>query len=318
MSHGGAPIEPQIPSMAKSPDKTLEPPARRPDKPREELVLPDESDQIISDLRSQLRSLQDELEVYKHEDPTTAGGAGIPGEPPPGGAAGAVPELQWRDDFAPHVVARLQGPAEELTARLERVIAQVEDPALREELERCRQTAFYLFDTFRQIGDHHRLLLESIAEDHDRISMATLRAGLEAELAALGADVPLEFGEGLPEDAAAISATVPLIGKTVARIATQLIGALIRVEVAREVSSNGPTGDAICMTITCAGQREGLDAVQDASQIVFSPGVSAITVVDWLYMEKIVELQGGSLTLYHEQGKARGFRVRLPYPPGAR
>ena len=130
-SRVGAPVEPQFPSMAKSPDKTLEPPARQPDQPREDLVLPDESDQIISDLRSQLQSLQDQLEVYKHEE--QPGGGGSPGEPPSGGAAGAVPELQWKDDFAPHVVARLQGPAEELPARLERVIAPVEAPALREE-----------------------------------------------------------------------------------------------------------------------------------------------------------------------------------------
>jgi len=285
-----------------------------------EVVLPDESDRIIADLRSQLRSLQSQLSVYQKDQR----GSALPaaegaGAGPPAAEAGHPPRAQWSDEWAPQVADRLRAPAHDLTERLERVIAQVQDPALRDELEHCLQTAFYLFATFRHISENHRLLLESLEQDRGRIGIAALREALQAELAAQGsAAIPDVAGHSGDQDLSLAAAT-PAVAATVARIAAELIGQVIRVTVESESgrSPRAPRG-TVCITVACAGARRELNALDNAAQLIFKPGVSAVTVVDWLYMEKIVELQGGTLRLYHRGDRTAGFQLRLPASgPGA-
>jgi hypothetical protein len=50
----------------------------------------------------------------------------------------------------------------------------------------------------------------------------------------------------------------------------------------------------------------------DVSGVVFRPGVRATSVVDVLYIEKIIELQGGKLSFYREGGQVMGFEVLWP------
>jgi hypothetical protein len=286
----------------------------------QELVLPDESDRIIADLRTQLRLLQGQLAVYRqdgHKDsqpiPATAAGAG--GQPP-SHPEGDAARQSWSDEWAPRLADRLREPAQDLTARLERVIEQVQDPALRDELEHCLQTAFYLFATFRHISDNHRLLLESLESARPRIGVEALREGLQNELNSQGnSTVPDLAGAG-GNPLLSLSAAAPAVAATVARIAGELIGQVIRVTMEPESgrTSRAPR-DTICITIACAGTRRELTSVDNISQLIFRPDVSAVTVVDWLYMEKIVELQGGTLRLYHRGDRAAGFQLRLPAEP---
>jgi hypothetical protein len=292
--------------------------------PGQELVLPDESDRMIADLRSQLRSLQGQLASYQQDGqkespkeeranpPAPASAAGAGGQPPIATDGGA-PKQSWSDEWAPQLADRLRAPAQDLTARLERVIAQVQDPVLRDDLEHCLQTAFYLFATFRHISDNHRLLLGSLEQEQARIGLAALRDALQKELSAQGSStVPDVAGEGANQGFR-VSPAAPAVAATVARIAAELIGEVIRVTVESE-SGRSPRAprDTICITIACAGTRRELTSVESASDLIFKPDVSAVTVVDWLYMEKIVELQGGTLRLYHRGDRAAGFQLRLP------
>jgi len=296
--------------MTKQADKTGPSPSTA---TAEELVLPDESDRIISDLRSQLDSLQQQLSIYRKEGapgPKSAAGAG--GRPPAAGAPDAKGR-DWSGEWAPEVADRLRGPAQDLTSRLERLIDQVQDPGLRQELELCLETAFYLFATFRHISDNHRLLMQSLEEEKAPLDLGALRDRLRAELGAQGMAVTPEtegnwsqFSSNLPQSLVSVTTTV-------ARIAAELVGKVIRVTLTCERALGGRAPrDGICITVACAGARDDLRTMDNAAQLVFKPGVSAITVVDWLYMEKIVELQGGSLRLYHRGDRAAGFQVRIP------
>jgi len=56
---------------------------------------------------------------------------------------------------------------------------------------------------------------------------------------------------------------------------------------------------------------------EEVSAFALRRGVTANTVVDLLYAEKIVELQGGQFAFDRRKGKVHGFRIHLPYelPP---
>jgi hypothetical protein len=57
---------------------------------------------------------------------------------------------------------------------------------------------------------------------------------------------------------------------------------------------------------------ERLQDANDVSSIAFRPGATAEAVVDLLYVEKIVELQGGALAFHQRDGQVYGFELRLP------
>ncbi|MEE8394424.1 MAG: hypothetical protein V3S29_00100, partial [bacterium] len=82
--------------MAKDPtevvDKTV---------PAEELVLRDESDEIIDDLKGQLAGLRGQLAAFKNAGGDDAGDSGRLAR-------------AWNAGLAPHLATRLQVPAQEL------------------------------------------------------------------------------------------------------------------------------------------------------------------------------------------------------------
>ena len=281
-----------------------------------ELVLPDESDRIIADLRTQLHSLQQELSTYRRDEagsaagaPMAASGAGAP--PPMASAPGQA--RSWSDEWAPEIAARLNAPAQDLTQRLERVIAQVQDPALRGELETCLETAFYLFATFRHIADNQSILLSSLEQSHGVIELGDLRDRIQSALAAQGMSTAPDTTGDWPGALSGVPESIVTVVATVARIAQELVGRVIRVTLhVEQAQTRSAATDGVCITIACARANGDMKAMDSAAQLVFKPGVSAITVVDWLYMEKVVELKGGSLRLYHRGDRAAGFQVRVP------
>jgi hypothetical protein len=58
----------------------------------------------------------------------------------------------------------------------------------------------------------------------------------------------------------------------------------------------------------------GVDG-DEVSGVVFRPGVRAASVVDVLYVEKLIELQGGRLSFHREAGQVLGFEVLWPLEP---
>lgn len=304
--------------MAKDPSQTEE-------KTREGegVVLRDESDEIIDNLKSQLSSLQSQLDAYKTvEHAPGASGAGDGGQ-----------DLlnSWSASLTPHLASRLQLPAEELTSRLDRLIEQAEEPELREELERCRDLAFFFYETFHKISNNHRLLTESLTSPKLEVEMADFCRLLEHPLPQQGTPVPVHRQPGLPRRMTFASRSAVTVVKALAELAATLFGKELQIEVghaapreadleteAADPDSTDPeTVELTLRVYTDAGGTDA-DVGEEVSVFAMRRGITANTVVDLLYVEKIIELQGGSFAFDRRGGKVHGFVVRLPsaLPPG--
>ena len=122
--------------------------------------------------------------------------------------------------------------------------------------------------------------------------------------------VPVTLDDALGAGSAGLPQTVLMVTKTLAHVAGQLIGEVESIRA--EFDDAGESGGSVRLTIACGAKREGLENLDHPAQVVFKPGVSALTVVDWLYMEKIIELQGGKVEIHHDGGRAAGFLIVLP------
>ena len=287
--------------MAKDPSETKE-------KTREgeEVVLRDESDEIIDNLKSQLSSLQSQLDAYK----TVKRAPGASGT----GDGGHELLNSWNASLTPHLASRLQLPAEELTHRLERLIEQVGDPELREELERCRDLAFFFYETFHKISNNHRLLTESLTAPKVEVEMADFCRLLEHPLTQEGTPVPVHRQPGLPRRMTFASRSAVTVVKALAELAATLFGRDLQIEVGHAAPE---AAELTLRVYTDAGGTEA-EVGEEVSVFAMRRGITANTVVDLLYVEKIIELQGGSFSFDRRGGKVHGFVVRLPgvLPPG--
>lgn len=278
----------------------------------EGVLLRDESDAIIDNLKRQLEALQGELAGYKSAE---AGGRG--GAPPPPPRPPVDDDLAtWNAALTPHLTRRLQAPAAELTARLERIIEQVDDPDLREELERCRETAFYLFDTFRQISDNHRQLTDSLDDERRVVALADLCRMLEHSRGDAATPLPVAPAVGMPRMLALRSQSLLTISGKLARLAADVRGIGprgegLRIELEFHGAPDAPDAELELRMLTKEAW-EPLRDTQDVSSVAFRAGATAESVVNLLYVEKIVQLQGGTLAFHVEAGDVHGFTVRVP------
>ncbi len=324
--------------------------------PTEEVVLRDESDAIIDNLKRQLQSLQQELaqtqragsgrsSTARAAGPGAAGGgSGVAGgsasaavgsaSAASGGAGAALGGADavgsgtragptrgemmehWNASLTPHLAARLQAPAEELTQRLTRLMEQVSDPELRAELELCRDTAFFISSTFERIRDNHQLLTESLIDEKEDLSAAEFGARLTDSLRRRGGPVPalngLEAGAAADGERLLVSPkSVGTVLLTLAQLAGTMFGTPARVA-ASLVSAEGGAPASLRLTVTTPQTWPGMEKHQEVSAVIFRPGVRANSIVDLLYVEKIVELQGGSIGFNREQGQVHGFEILWP------
>jgi len=277
-------------------DPTVKPSTQAP-----ELVLRDESDEIIDDLKAKLNALQGQLEGLK------AGG----GEPP-------TPEEQahqemlghWHAGLTPHLASRLEVPAEELTEKLESLLPRISDPQLRQELEEARDQAFFLYDTFRKINDHHEALTDSLTARPEALSPQQLQHLLEDGGPA--GILPVELDAGLGSKLWLAGSAVSTIVRALVQLGQDIGGSNFGVQLSQAQSEEGP---ALRLSIKGQTPWPGMEDATEVSAFVFRPGVTAETVVDLLYVEKIIEIQGGGLSLHREGHQVTGFEVLLPCPP---
>ena len=274
----------------------------------EDVVLRDESDEIIDNLKSQLRSLQGQLDAYKSTE-TGAGG----GEPPEEEIVQA-----WSTGLAPHLASKLQFPAEELTGRLERLIDQVDDSDLRHELERCRDLAYFLFETFRRIGSTHRLLTESLTAPRVTVETTEFCKVMETISPAAGASLPVNQESTLPTRIHFASRSAVTVMKALAELATAIFGKDLRLSVGNLAPGEAGPGEPGYLTLQLYSENSWSDVPEgdDVSMFAMRQGITANTIVDLLYVEKIIEIQGGDFAFHRSGGKVYGFRLRFPIEPG--
>ncbi len=298
--------------MAKQPsDVTDKPePASRAEA-TEEVVLRDESDEIIDNLKSQLGELQSQLDGYRSAERERSAGAG-------GGSGGDGQNEEllaaWNASLAPHLASRLREPAEELTSRLDRLIEQAGDPELRRELERCRELAYFFYETFQRISDNHQLLTESLTAPPTEMEVAEFCRLIEHTLPNSETPLPVEKLPGAPRRVVFSSRAGVSVIRALVGLAATLFGKELRIQVgAAGVTKGGEEARFLQFRIfsESAGAEAGKD--EEVSTFAMRRGINANTVVDLLYVEKIVELQDGLFSFYRREGKVFGFDVRLPY-----
>ncbi|HUJ74987.1 MAG TPA: hypothetical protein VL359_09020, partial [bacterium] len=99
---------------------------------------------------------------------------------------------------------------------------------------------------------------------------------------------------------------------TVLAILTELAGTVFGGKAQASVSlQRGPGAPSLRMRVTTGSAWEGLQG-DDVSAVAFRSGVRAGSVVDLLYVQKIVELQGGSLGFHRREGQVYGFELHWP------
>ena len=280
----------------------------------EGVVLRDESDEIIDTLKRQLENLQGQLAAYRA--PPGAPGAERP--PPPGGGLGAKdPQLAaaLEEGLTPHIASRLRLPAEELTARLSRLIERVDDPELRQELEHCRDTAHFLFETFQKISSNHARLTESLVAAKSQVEITEFCRLLEHVLPEQRTPVPLQMVSEVPRRIVFSSQSALAVVRTLAELVRTFSGENPRIEVSRaeEPPGPGPARDALVIRILSESPWAEGGHPGEVSTFAFRRGITAGPVVDLLYAEKIIELQGGRLGFYRSGEKVQGVEVWLPY-----
>lgn len=299
--------------MSNKPSPRVELQDEQADQPedQEEVLLRDESDEIIDTLKQRLRNLEAQLAHYRGDEGAPGGpGAGEPAgrERPPGG---------WGGELVPHIAARLQVPAEELTGRLDALIERTDDPALRAELEHCRDTAFFLFDTFREISDKHAELTESLAVNPEHLEVPDFLARLEAALTERRLPVSLRGGADLPPQRVLAAPSVITVLTTLAAVGSELLGETARIELAPAEGEPAPGAERVPLRLRITGEQvwEGLAEDDQVTSVAIRAGMRSAAVVDLLYVEKIIEMQGGAVGFYRDQGQVHGFEVLLPAAP---
>ncbi|MCZ6728158.1 MAG: hypothetical protein O7C61_00475 [SAR324 cluster bacterium] len=276
-------------------------------RPGEGVVLRDESDEIIDNLKTQLASLQSQLDTYQSEEraPAEAGSGG--------GAHGTI-GADWGSAITPHLAFRMQLPAEELTRRLDKLIDQISEPELKEELVRCRDLAFFFYETFNKISTNHRLLTESLTAPKIEVELKDFCKVLEHVLPSLGTPLPVHRQANLPRRMTFASRSAAAVVQALAELAERIFGRDLRIEV-------GPTkedaGGRPCLCLRVLSDTAGEEAEEGEEVSVFAMrrGITAGTIVDLLYAEKIVELQDGRFAFYRRDGKVHGFEIELPFDP---
>ena len=277
----------------------------------EEVMLRDESDEIIDNLKNQLRSLQSQLDSYKSVEARPTGEVG-------GGGAGAPPDdnlvQAWSAGLAPHVASKLQMPAEELTGRLERLIDQADDSDLRGELEKCRDLAYFLFETFRRISSSHRLLTESLTSPRVTVETRDFCHLMETISPAAGAALPVIQEPGVPQRIHFASRSAVTIMNALAELATTIFGPALKLSVGSLLPGEAGADEPGYLVLKLYSESAWSDVPEeeDVSTFAMRQGISANTIVDLLYVEKIIELQAGDFSFHRSGGKVYGFSVKLP------
>jgi len=260
------------------------------------VLLRDESDEIIDNLKAQLAALRGQVNRLEAD----------------GGQDDVARARRFESGMAPHIASRLSIPAGELTERLERIIADVNDDSLRAELEQCRDTAFFLFDTFQHITDRHQDLTDSLSARDELLAMDAFVRQMEDALHARNLPLTVEADKALPGELRVSARSVVTVLSTLADLTGEIFAKPQKVALTHHT---GEDGAGIELVLDSMQAKAGLENEQEITSGVIRSGVRSRAVVDLLYVEKIIEMRGGRLSFFRVDGMARGFRVFLPFAP---
>lgn len=269
-------------------------------RPRE-VVLRDESDAIIDTLKRRLESLQRQMARYQGDKAGRAADRE---------AQGGTLDIK----LTPHIASRMEIPAEELGARLQRLIGQIADPELKSELEHCRETAFFLFDTFRRIREKHEDLIGSLTADSLVMKATEFSRRLETSLHERRLPVQVSSVSPLPHRLALSPQSVITVLATLADLAVAICGQPSQIAISCPELDAAVEGEEtrLCLQITSNQAWRGIEGQEAISSVAIRSRIRSSAIVDLLYVEKIIEVRGGSLQFFKRQGQVYGFEVFIP------
>lgn len=269
-------------------------------RPRE-VVLRDESDAIIDTLKRRLESLQRQMARYQGDKAGRAADRE---------AQGGTLDIK----LTPHIASRMEIPAEELGARLQRLIGQIADPELKSELEHCRETAFFLFDTFRRIREKHEDLIGSLTADSLVMKATEFSRRLETSLHERRLPVQVSSVSPLPYRLALSPQAVITVLATLADLAVAICGQPSQIAISCPELDAAVEGEEtrLCLQITSNQAWRGIEGQEAISSVAIRSRIRSSAIVDLLYVEKIIEVRGGSLQFFKRQGQVYGFEVFIP------
>lgn len=261
----------------------------------------DESDAIIDTLKRRLESLQRQMARYQGDKAGRAADRE---------AQGGTLDIK----LTPHIASRMEIPAEELGARLQRLIGQIADPELKSELEHCRETAFFLFDTFRRIREKHEDLIGSLTADSLVMKATEFSRRLETSLHERRLPVQVSSVSPLPYRLALSPQAVITVLATLADLAVAICGQPSQIAISCPELDAAVEGEEtrLCLQITSNQAWRGIEGQEAISSVAIRSRIRSSAIVDLLYVEKIIEVRGGSLQFFKRQGQVYGFEVFIP------
>lgn len=269
-----------------------------------EVLLRDESDEIIDNLKEQLQALQGQLAKFNDK------------KPPETSKSPESSEIETRlqAGLTPHIASRLQIPAEELSQRLERLMDKVSEPELRDELEKSHDTALFLYDTFKRISEKHEDLTQSLTDESLVMDGGTFVGQLQESMNQHNLPVQVQEKGALPERMLLPPRSVITVLTTLTNLAVDLFGHAAQLQLSCPGLESANPGDTMGLWLRISSDRAlpGMDDEEEVTSLAIRSGVRSHAVVDLLYVEKIIEMRGGSLGFHRKAGKTHGFEVMIP------
>ena len=160
-------------------------------------------------------------------------------------------------------------PAEELAARLQRLIGQIADPELKSELEHCRETAFFLFDTFRRIREKHEDLIGSLTADSLVMKATEFSRRLETSLHERRLPVQVSSVSPLPYRLALSPQAVITVLATLADLAVAICGQPSQIAISCPELDAAVEGEEtrLCFQITSNQAWRGIEGQEAISSV---------------------------------------------------
>ncbi len=289
--------------------------------------LPDESDQIVVDLKEQLAQLKEQLLQYEEAE---AGQKAIPEETIPDHADSpeALPiqlqikkhhiksilareqAAQHRLKILPHVVNNLQKPLSQMTSDLEQLIASVQDSDVQETLTQCLSVV----ENVSQLTDHSRQLDDPFTPQKRKVDLLAFFKKLARDTNQGSEHIKLyasgQILQTLFIDEDLFKKSILILLKEISRLTDDDI---ISIKL-RQGSEMIYDMNVKHLKVSLFSQTSW-NLPQQAEMEAFL-AQSLENAEDWgldvLYAQKVMEAHGGSLDLHREAEGVVGFDITLP------
>ena len=329
----------------KAPPSASQVDTRTPKALEENLVLRDESDALIDRLKARVQHLQHELARQrgadsastprprdgkrgtsaarsipaagdglpaKREDRTASSGRAASSASPPGTREGGG---SWQNHMTRRLLSHLEKPAAELNDRLGRLVEVVQDPQVKQELDRCRRTASFILQTFRQVSEHQRNLGSGLQDSPRRVHIEAFAALLQNALRDSSSEKHTP-SVAAPHCSAHLPRWIFVRHDSLASAVTNL-GRLARHAstaplTLRLEAGKSEAGEAQLRILLVSEEAWSHLPHKDVSSLAFRAEAGAGSAIDLLYAEKVIAISGGQLQFHRRQGLIHGLDVRLP------